>query len=489
MKTFFKQYSQFAVVIILSLIQFYSSKAADQTELDEAITGLWQTTLEENGSTLIFILEIETTVTDSLMCTIHVPEFGMSNLPYGNFLLQDDSIKLPGFEAILINNTIKGRFGVLGIPLDIEFSKIKEKPEFTINCPEKDPDWEIETGGAIWSSPTIYENQLLFGNDLGSFYSINIKDKSTTWTFECDGAIHSKAGVTDHGICFGSDDGYLYMIESGTGKLKWKVDVGNAASPRIGPAKEGSKYDFLCSSPTIEGDMIYIGSKDSILYAINVDNGSILWEYKTEGIIRSTPAVDKGIVYFGSWDHYMYALDRENGSLVWKYDAGLGIQSSPLVVDDMVVFGSRAASVFAVNKETGKEIWKTRYWGSWVESSPVYYENKIYVGSSDFRKVVALEPSNGKVIMSTRVEGWAWPTPAITEEFIFTGTIGSLDYMENMHGIFYAFERKTGKPVWQFKMEDDPNVFAYGFASSSEVWNDWVFVGGLDGKMYGMKVK
>lgn len=487
MKFLFKQirYHFITALIFISLTSSASSGYPD----GDSIIGYWQTTLEEHGSKLIFILKIESTATDSLKCTIHIPDFGMSDLPYGNFLLQDDSIKLPGFDGALINKIIKGRFTALGLLQDIEFSKIKEIPSLTINCPEKNPDWEFETNGAIWSSPTIYNNQLLFGNDQGLFYSINIKDKSATWSFECNGALKSKALIIENQVSFTCDDGFLYLIGLKTGKLKWKRDIGNALSPSARFSKDDFTYDYLSSSPIEHDGSIYVGSKDSCVYAINVSDGTVLWKFKTGDMIRSTPAIDEELLYIGSWDHFMYALNKNDGKLKWKFDAGSSIQSSPLVVEDKLIFGSRAASIFALNKKTGNELWKTRYWGSWVESSPVLYSGTVYIGSSDYRKICVLNPSDGKIVMSTHTEGWPWSTPAIVDKLIFNGTVGSLSTREGFHGRFYAFERKTGKPVWQFKVDDTDDTFAYGFASSPTLWKDWVFVGGLDAKMYGFKTK
>ena len=185
----------------------------------------------------------------------------------------------------------------------------------------------------------------------------------------------------------------------------------------------------------------------------------------------------------------MYALSTADGSLIWKFDTGGPIQSSPLVVEDKVIFGSRGAWIFGVDRNSGAEVWKTIYWASWVESSPVLFDGKIYIGSSDFRKVFALDPENGKVLMSRVLEGWAWATPAVSHEYIYIGTAGSLYYTEAMHGRFYAIYRDTGEPVWQLKVKDNPDQFAYGFKSSPVIHDGWVYFGGLDGKMYGLKVK
>ena len=470
----------------IALFIFGYVHANHQQENHESLIGMWQTTLEQNGSELIIILEFENTETDSITCLVHRPEMGMNNVPYSKFILLEDSILLPGLKAKLNGNRISGKFTAFGPKLDVEFRKISEMPSYTIDCPEKKPEWEFETNGSIWSSPTIYDNDLFFGNDSGLFYCIDLSDKTVKWQFQSNGPIRSKACIIGHLVSFSSDDGYQYALDVRSGNLKWKIDIGNAVTPRVGPAKDAYDYDFLCSSPIYSDGFIYVGSKDSCLYVIGAEKGNLVWKFKTGNIIRSTPAIGNEMVYVGGWDHFLYALNRKDGSLIWKYDAGWCIQSSPLIVGDKVIAGSRAAQVFALDRYSGEEIWKTTYWGSWVESSPVLYDDKIYIGSSDFRKIFAMDPSTGKVILSSSVEGWAWPTPAVNSDFIFIGSVGTLNYLDGLRGGFYAFDRETGKAEWQIKVEDNPDVFAYGFASSPAIWKDWVFVGGLDGNIYGL---
>jgi len=226
---------------------------------------------------------------------------------------------------------------------------------------------------------------------------------------------------------------------------------------------------------------------DSCIYAIDVSEGSIRWKYKTGDMVRSTPIINHGILYAGSWDHYMYAMNAHDGVLNWKYDAGAIIQSSPDIIDDKIVFGSRVGFIFALDKKSGHEVWKTRYWGSWIESSPEIYNRNIYIGSSDYKKIHALDPENGDVIWSSRVEGWAWPTPAVNDKYVFSGSIGTQYYSENMHGRFYAIDRISGDHIWQVSIEDDADNYCYGFASSPTLQNGWIFFGGLDGIMYGVR--
>src|SRR5262249_16377623 len=57
------------------------------------------------------------------------------------------------------------------------------------------------------------------------------------------------------------------------------------------------------------------------------------WAYPTMGIISTSPVVANGIVYVGSWDRSLYALDARSGKQLWSFATGGGISSSPAVVN------------------------------------------------------------------------------------------------------------------------------------------------------------
>ena len=65
--------------------------------------------------------------------------------------------------------------------------------------------------------------------------------------------------------------------------------------------------------------VVYIGSDDSNLYALNASTGAKLWSYATGAAVQSSPAVANGVVYFGSDDGNVYALNASTGAKLWSY--------------------------------------------------------------------------------------------------------------------------------------------------------------------------
>ncbi len=53
--------------------------------------------------------------------------------------------------------------------------------------------------------------------------------------------------------------------------------------------------------------------------------GDLVWRYETGDGVYSSPAVAGGVVYVGSGDRYLYALDAATGDLVWRYQTGDGV--------------------------------------------------------------------------------------------------------------------------------------------------------------------
>ena len=53
--------------------------------------------------------------------------------------------------------------------------------------------------------------------------------------------------------------------------------------------------------------MVYVGSNDQKVYALDGITGAVLWGYTTGGFVGD-PAVSDGVVYVGSFDKNLYAF-------------------------------------------------------------------------------------------------------------------------------------------------------------------------------------
>ena len=47
--------------------------------------------------------------------------------------------------------------------------------------------------------------------------------------------------------------------------------------------------------------------------------GQLKWKFETHGFNNSCPCAIDGVVYFGSLDTYLYAVECKAGQLIWKF--------------------------------------------------------------------------------------------------------------------------------------------------------------------------
>ncbi len=141
----------------------------------------------------------------------------------------------------------------------------------------------------------------------------------------------------------------LSVLSASTLALAGESDVpmfrGNAARtgemPGPGPASANGiseRWRFttgisVISSPAVVDGVVYVGSDDGNLYAIEAATGSERWRFTTGDQVNSSPAVVDGVVYVGSDDGNLYAVEAATGSERWRFTTGGEVGSSPAVVD------------------------------------------------------------------------------------------------------------------------------------------------------------
>jgi outer membrane protein assembly factor BamB len=359
---------------------------------------------------------------------------------------------------------------------------------------EPEIKWSVKTGGAVYSSPLCFNGNIYIGSDDSKLYCIDASTGTKIWEFKTGGIIRCRPAVFNGNILFTSDDGNLYCVNSESGNKVWAINIGNNITrvlPSLSNAPGDIYWDYMQSSPCVDNETIYIGSGDSCMYAVDAKSGSLKWKMKTGSIIRSSPCVYDGSVYVGSFDGFIYAFNESNGSKVWAFNAKgqyNHVQPSPRVVDGIVYCGARNPFFYAIDARTGREIWKQSFDFSWVESSAAVVDGKVYVGSSDLRKVFSFDAKSGHVNWELKVPGDTWSSPCYDDGTLYIGLAGYGGRADTLiSGSILAVNAVNGEEKW--KVDCGTSPFIGGIVSSPAVYDGIVFYGSLDGKIYAVKSK
>jgi outer membrane protein assembly factor BamB len=66
----------------------------------------------------------------------------------------------------------------------------------------------------------------------------------------------------------------------------------------------------------VANGVVYVGSFDGNVYALNASTGAELWSFPTGSYVTSSPAVANGVVYVGSNNNNVYAFSLAGGQQV-----------------------------------------------------------------------------------------------------------------------------------------------------------------------------
>ena len=197
----------------------------------------------------------------------------------------------------------------------------------------------------------------------------------------CTGSTNPPAGTYDrfvaaNGTMFGFDASHTHF-----NSYEHILNPANIA--RLAPAWTYPAVGIIASTPAIVNGVVYAGSDDKSLYALDARSGSKLWSFATGGAIFSTPAVVNGIVYIGSGDDSLYALDARSGSKLWSFATkGIIFISTPAVANGIVYVGSDDKSLYALDAHSGSKLWSFAT-GGFITSLPAIADGVVYVGSWD----------------------------------------------------------------------------------------------------------
>jgi outer membrane protein assembly factor BamB len=201
-----------------------------------------------------------------------------------------------------------------------------------------------------------------------------------------------------------SDDGRenCYAIRSDNGEFIWKHSYDAPYTPADASAGKGPK-----STPTVDGEHVYMFGVGGLLHCFDTTNGSVIWRHDCQ--------------------REFWGIERDSaGDDAWSTCCGAA--ASPLVDGDRLILpvgGKKAGAITAFDKKDGRILWSSL-------DDRSSYASPIAVSIGGERQIIAftglrmvgIRPSNGTML-------WDFPfraefeqtmvTPAVWRDLVFVG--------------------------------------------------------------------
>jgi outer membrane protein assembly factor BamB len=392
----------------------------------------------------------------------------------------------PAFAITLhrAGDALAGTFSAGRLPLELHRSAPLPAPLPVPNHPPAPaPLWRYALGAGTWAPPVVDDDVIYVGGGDGRFHAVRATDGTGIWTWPGAVPVDGRAALDAGAVYFLDTRFNLVALDRRTGTLRWRVPLHNEFhAGRSAP--DNPTFNHRAATPLLHDGVLYIGSSDGGVYAIDPANGAPLWRHDAGAPVYSGIGLrDADTLMFGTMDGSVVLLDRRTRTETLRVKTGGGVVTTPVVAGDRVIAGSRDYQLYAFNLADGSVAWKFSYWFSWIESTPALRDGLLYVGGSDYARITAIDPATGRARWGTIVHGMDWGTPLVTGRFVFTGTVnqnvpGTL--IDHVAGLV-KLDRATGAIVWRLVLPKAAEGKFAGYAGSLALAGDKVIAAGFDG--------
>ncbi len=236
--------------------------------------------------------------------------------------------------------------------------------------------WEFATDQVVHGSPAVADGVLYAGSWDSRVYALDAATGREKWRFQAgtDDKIHNQEGfqsspaVSGGLVYIGCRDSKLYALDAKTGHQVWAYD---------------NKGSWVIGSPAIKDGTVYFATADTgLFHAVDARTGAEKFSVSSNHWPHfSSPVVAGGLVYVGSHQGRMLAIDIAKERLAWSFDVDAASRTAAFTGPDGAPdYGRLFASFFYDDVVVGVN--RVRQSGA-VLSTPLVADGAVYFASAD----------------------------------------------------------------------------------------------------------
>lgn len=315
----------------------------------------------------------------------------------------------------------EGRVFTLDSEAEVRAFDVRDgKRVWSVDITPKGEDDTFSGGGLAYE-----DGQLFISTGFAQVVSLDAATGKVLWRQSLSGPMRGAPTVRAGRVFVITVDNQTHALAAEDGAVLWTHQGISEAASLLGG-----------TSPAVDGNVVVVPYSSGELFALRIDNGSVLWQEqlttvrRTEGAaaltdIRARPIIDRGRVYAIGHADYVLAVDLRTGRRLWEREIG-GIQS-PWVGGDYLFLVSNNNEVVALDAKTGKIVWVTQLqtWedeedrtGRIIWAGPILASDRLILASSE-GKLVSLSPYSGAVLGTEDISDGVSIPPAVAQGSVF----------------------------------------------------------------------
>jgi len=208
---------------------------------------------------------------------------------------------------------------------------------FVLDASRGTERWSLETENYILQTPTLKGETLYLAGNYNArdpveqgghtrMYALQASDGGVRWTFKSQDGFPKSLYATDSAIAFIGYQDFVSGVDADTGLLRWRRDTGNWVPSLVG-----------------RGDNIYFGSANTVVHALEVTSGDILWQHNIEhgtfNYVLGAPVLVEDELCFLTQQGDIMSLDALSGEVRWELSTGVVSRVGMRVSDGWIYIG------------------------------------------------------------------------------------------------------------------------------------------------------
>ena len=192
---------------------------------------------------------------------------------------------------------------------------------FALSVDDGEILWSFESGNYILQTPYKQGDTIYLAGSFSSpkvvdegghmrVYALNTNDGSVKWAYESEDGFTKQIYATENVVSYIAYQDFLVGVDANNGELLWRKDTGNWV-------------------PTFAGykDVVYYGSANTVVHAIQADSGEALWTYNipegTFNYLIGAPVLLGNELVFLTQVGEIFSLDSTTGEFLWQVSTGI----------------------------------------------------------------------------------------------------------------------------------------------------------------------
>ena len=273
-----------------------------------------------------------------------------------------------------------------------------------------------------------------------SVYALNPTTGVTRWQYQTSEYQNNTPAIHYGSLYTGGDGSKFYALQTSNGTLKWQTTIKGIT---IGKATTTSNvYVFTATNPSTQSEVDY-------LYALNENNGHVLWYYKLPGTPDvSISPLDVGNTLYVEANGYMLALNASSGTVLWEksgYITQPSIYNNILYAVSSASSGTNYSTICALKTSDGSQLWCQAINNANFYYSPLIANGVLYAGSLYSGTFYAISTTNGAVLWQFQVSS----SDSNPTMFFRPSVVNDIVYFQDNVSV-YAVNATSGSEIWRY---------------------------------------